>query len=180
MLRLSTEIKKQINVTSNCYPCSKTWPPIRESKQAVSFGFRWSELKLLYVLKHHLHFWEHGYHIPITKGDPCGFLLVPIAAVPESYSQPLHLYHIPDACHAPFHNLQCYALSVTPSFLLHHLVPICSATEAFQIIHLVSKSKVTYHPRGNESSYHEGYERKTHTKKHLSTDSVYCGGWVQM
>lgn len=102
MLKLSAGKKRsRENVTSNCYLCSKTWSPIRESKQAVSFGSRWSDLRLLCVPKHHLYFWEHWYHIPISKGNLCGFLLVPIAAVPESYSQPLHLHHIPDACHAP-------------------------------------------------------------------------------
>lgn len=160
MLRLSAGQRKERNVTSNCYLSSKTWSPIRKSKQAVFFGSRWCELRLWCVLKHHLCFWEHWHHIPISKGNPCGFLLVLTPAVPETFSQPLHLQHMPGAGYAPFDNLQCCALSVTPSFPLHHLAQICSAAEAFQIIHLMTKGSVTCHPRGNESLYHEGWGKK--------------------
>lgn len=89
------------------------------------------------------------------QGKPVWISACLIAAVPETYSQPLHLHHISDICHVPFDNVQCYVLSMTPSFPMHHLVQICSATEAVQIIHLVTKGKVTYHPQGNESLYNE-------------------------
>ena len=50
MPRLSVKKKKSRNIMSNCFPCSKTWSLIRESKQAVFLGSRWSELRLLGVL----------------------------------------------------------------------------------------------------------------------------------
>lgn len=149
---------------------------LRNPSRKDSFGSRWWEVRLLCVLKHHLYFWEHWHCIPVSKGNLRGFLLALIAVVPEMYSETSPLHHISDACHAPFDILQCCALCMTPSFPLHHLAPICSAANAFQIIHLVTGGRVTYHPPGNESSYHEGHRKK----RHLSTASVCCRRWVQM
>lgn len=108
------------------------------------------------------------------QGNLCGFLLALITAVPAMYSQPLHLHGVADACHAPFDNLQRFALSLTPSFPAHHLASRHSAAKAFPIIHLVTEGKATYHPPGNESSYHEGLGGKKRERGRDICQQILC------
>lgn len=128
-----------------------------------------------------IHIWmKYKWHFQYSRS--LRFLLLLNAAMFEIYLLSLHLQSAPNACHAPFDSLPSYALSMTPSFPLHHLSQIYSATETFQIIHLVTKGRVTNHPQGSESSYHEGHRRKKYicNKSCVVEDEFKCRTNVQI